>query len=269
MKRKNTTTNPAARTQNPSATAPAQAAKKILAPFAVAASAATYGPFAPQNAPLQAQTGSPANPSSIHFRRLTQYLAVSSTMYCKVPAFDTIFVMQAGRKEAKEKQRPTGTNQKQETIKPKYMSLSIKTFALVAMLFTASSTFATTTNDDSNETVKVAFHKDFKKAEMMSAEAKTTYTKVTFKLNDVIMYAFYSDNGQLLAVTRNITSNQLPIQLLLEVKKNYNDCWISDLFELTGDGVSTYYITLENADSKVTLRSNGTDNWETYEKKAK
>jgi hypothetical protein len=136
------------------------------------------------------------------------------------------------------------------------------------MLFTASSTFAAT-NDDSNETVKVAFHKDFKKAEMMSSEAKATFTKVTFKMNDVIMYAFYSTNGQLLAVSRNITSNQLPIQLLLEVKKNYNDCWITDLFELTGDGMSTYYITVENADSKVTLRSNGTDSWDIYEKKAK
>ena len=213
-------------------------------------------------------TGAAANPSSSDFHRLTQYLAFQGTMYCKVPAFDTIFVMQAGRKEAKEKQKPTGTNQKQETIKPKYMSLAIKTFALVAMLLTASSTFATPT-DDSNETVKVAFHKDFKKAELTATEIKATYTKLTFKLNGVVMYAFYSDNGQLLAVTRNITSNQLPIQLLLEVKKNYSEYWISDLFELTGDGASNYYITLENADNSVTLRSNGTDSWDVYNKKSK
>ena len=148
------------------------------------------------------------------------------------------------------------------------MSLSIKTFALVAMLLTASSTFATPT-DDSNGAVKVAFHKDFKKAELTATEVKATYTKLTFKLNGVVMYAFYSDNGQLLAVTRNITSDQLPIQLLLEVKKNYSDYWITDLFELTGDGASNYYITLENADQRVTLRSNGSDTWETYEKKAK
>ena len=148
------------------------------------------------------------------------------------------------------------------------MSLSIKTFALVAMLLTASSTFATPT-DDSNGAVKVAFHKDFKKAELTATEVKATYTKLTFKINGVVMYAFYSENGQLLAVTRNITSNQLPIQLLLEVKKDYSDYWITDLFELTGDGASNYYITLENADQRVTLRSNGSDSWETYEKKAK
>lgn len=203
------------------------------------------------------------NPSSSDYHRLTQYSAFHGTMYCKVPSNDIIFVMQAGKKSKKNK----STNFR-KTIKPKYMSLSIKTFALVAMLLTASSTFATPT-DDSNEAVKVAFHKDFKKAELTSTEVKATYTKLTFKLNGVVMYAFYSDNGQLLAVTRNITSNQLPIQLLLEVKKNYSDYWISDLFELTGDGASNYYITLENADQRVTLRSNGSDTWETYEKRTK
>jgi len=196
-------------------------------------------------------------------------------MYCKVPSNDIIFVMQAGRKGKVENKKADQNgktknqiNQFFQTIKPKYMSLSIKTFALVAMLLTASSTFATPT-DDSNEAVKVAFHKDFKKAQLTATEVKATFTKLTFKLNGVVMYAFYSDNGQLLAVTRNITSNQLPIQLLLEVKKNYADYWISDLFELTGDGASNYYITLENADQRVTLRSNGSDSWETYEKRSK
>ncbi|HEY4110371.1 hypothetical protein [Puia sp.] len=147
------------------------------------------------------------------------------------------------------------------------MSLSIKTFAFVAMLLTASSTFATPTHD-SNEAVRVAFHKDFKKAELMTSEVKATFTKLTFKMNGVVMYAFYSDNGQLLAVTRNITSNQLPIQLLLDLKADYASYWISDLFELTGEGASNYYITVENADQRVTLRSNGSG-WDVYEKKSK
>jgi hypothetical protein len=136
------------------------------------------------------------------------------------------------------------------------------------MLLTFSSSYATPT-DDSNEAVKVAFHKDFKKAELMGTEVRPNFTKLTFKMNDVVMYAFYSDNGQLLAVTRNITSNQLPIQLLLEVKRDYSDYWITDLFELNGDGASNYYITLENPNSRVTLRSSGSDSWAVYDKKVK
>lgn len=142
---------------------------------------------------------------------------------------------------------------------------------VTAMLLTVgiSSSFADTATNVHNDVVKASFRKDFKKAELMGTEVKPNYTKLTFKLNDVIMYAFYSDNGNLLALSRNIRSNQLPIQLLLEVKRNYSDYWISDLFELTGDGASNYYITVENADTRVTLRSSSSDTWEVYERKVK
>jgi len=80
------------------------------------------------------------------------------------------------------------------------------------------------------------------------------------------MFAFYSDNGDLLAVTRNIRSSQLPISLLLELKNKYNSYWISDLFELIVDDQSNYYITLENDNSKLTLRSSDNNSWEKYEK---
>jgi hypothetical protein len=102
----------------------------------------------------------------------------------------------------------------------------------------------------------------------MQKEAGKNFTKFTFKLNDVVLSAFYNENGQLLAITRNIQSNQLPLQLLMQVKKDYGNYWISDLFEYSGDGSSNYYITLETADSRVILRSNGTE-WEVYDKKVK
>jgi hypothetical protein len=146
-----------------------------------------------------------------------------------------------------------------------------KKIALVAAILLTvgvSSSFADTT-DAHNDAVTTSFRKDFKKAELMGTEVRPSYTKLTFKINDVIMYAFYSGNGNLLAVSRNIRSNQLPIQLLLEVKRSYADYWISDLFELTGEGASNYYITVENADTRVTLRSSGTDTWEVYERKVK
>ena len=139
-----------------------------------------------------------------------------------------------------------------------------------AMLLTVgiSSSFATPTNDRT-DAVTTSFHKDFKKAELLTTEPSRNYTKLTFKMNDMVLFAFYSEDGQLLAVTRNIKSNQLPINLLLQIKQNYGNYWISDLFELTSDGANAYYITLENADSKVTLRSSGSDSWDVYTKKTK
>lgn len=138
-----------------------------------------------------------------------------------------------------------------------------------ALLLTVgiSSSFATP-NDGGNDAATASFRKDFKKAEVMQKETGKNFTKFTFKLNDVVLSAFYNENGQLLAITRNIQCNQLPLQLLIQVKKDYANYWISDLFEYTADGTSSYYITLETADSRVILRSNGTD-WDVYDKKAK
>ncbi|HEX3933860.1 MAG TPA: hypothetical protein VHW43_04220 [Puia sp.] len=145
-----------------------------------------------------------------------------------------------------------------------------KKIALATALFLTvgiSSSFATPTEGD-NDVATASFHKDFKKAEVMQKEAGKNFTKFTFKLNDVVLFAFYNENGQLLAITRNIQSNQLPVQLLIDLKKNYANYWISDLFEYTGDDTSSYYITLENCDNRVILRSNGIY-WEVYDKKAK
>jgi hypothetical protein len=140
----------------------------------------------------------------------------------------------------------------------------------VALLLTIgiTSSFAAPTNDK-NDVIRASFQKDFKKAELMGLESSPNYTRLTFKMNDMILYAFYSDKGELLAVTRNIKSSQLPIQLLLDLKRDYANYWITDLFEFNGDGTNSYYITVENADSVVTLRANSSDNWQLYSRRNK
>ena len=142
-------------------------------------------------------------------------------------------------------------------------------FALTAALLLTlgvSTSFAANTTD--NGGVNASFRKDFKQAELLSTDAGKDYTKVTFKMNGVILSAFYNDNGELLAMTHNITSSQLPINLLMQIKRDHTDCWISDCFEMVSNGETSYYITLENADIKLTLHSNGSD-WETYSRTTK
>jgi hypothetical protein len=162
------------------------------------------------------------------------------------------------------------TNTTRQTV----LNMSKKVAFMIAMVFTIGITSSFATPSDSpvdaiSGQVKASFRKDFQKAELMTSEVGKQFTKLTFKMNDMVMYAFYSDNGELLAVTRNIRSSQLPIQLLLQLKKNYSDYWISDLFELTGEELSNYYVTIEDADKKITLRSTDNSNWEVYEKTAK
>jgi hypothetical protein len=155
------------------------------------------------------------------------------------------------------------------TIKLKNMKRSIYQFALAtALILTVgiSSSFATPVNDLDN--INASFHKDFRKAELLATNVTADYTKLTFKMNGMVLFAFYSGDGKLLAVTHNIVSTQLPIQLMMDLRRNYSDYWVSDLFECDADGNTSYFLTIENADSKVTLRSNGGD-WETYTKSTK
>jgi hypothetical protein len=146
-----------------------------------------------------------------------------------------------------------------------------KKFALMAALFLTvgiGSSFATPTHNG-DDIVIASFHKEFRTADVVQVENKKEYTKVTFRLNDVIMFAYYSEDGDLLAVVRNILSTQLPIRLLMELKENHADCWITDLFELDRNGQTIYYVSLENSDVKTTLRSADSTNWETYQKENK
>ncbi len=119
-----------------------------------------------------------------------------------------------------------------------------------------------------NDVIAV-FHKEFRSADVMQVEKKKDYTKVTFQMNGVVMFAYYSKDGDLVAVVRNILSTQLPIRLLMELKQNNPDCWITDLFEVDHDGQTVYYASLENSALKLTLRSADNSSWETYQKENK
>jgi hypothetical protein len=50
------------------------------------------------------------------------------------------------------------------------------------------------------------------------------------------------------------------------LRKDYSDYWVSDLFEVVKNGRTEYYVTLENADKKIVLQSSGSNEWEEYRK---
>jgi hypothetical protein len=119
--------------------------------------------------------------------------------------------------------------------------------------------------DAANRKVRLSFKQDFKNARLLSSEVHTHFTKLTFRMNDMVLFAYYADNGKLLAVVRNILSSQLPTDLQADLKSSYGDYWITELFELNGEGQNCYYISLENADTKLVLRSTGDNTWEVYQ----
>lgn len=152
----------------------------------------------------------------------------------------------------------------------KTLQQSKKVALMLALLMTVGISYSfAAPSDEVSLDVRTSFRKDFKGAQLINTEVKKVYTKLTFTMHDVVFSAFYSDNGELLAVTRNILSSQLPVNLMLTLKNNYSAYWITELFELNGSDQSSYYVSLESADQKLTLRSNDGNNWEVYQKTAK
>ena len=140
--------------------------------------------------------------------------------------------------------------------------------ATAVMLVTVlSSAFAN--KSEINQRALQSFKKDFMTARNVSWEQQREYSKATFSLYNHVMFAYYNQDGELMAVIRNILSEQLPIRLMTEVKNKYKGYWISELFEVATEGQTTYYVTLENSDEKLVLQSNGFDQWSSYKKEKK
>ncbi|HEV2355453.1 MAG TPA: hypothetical protein VGR89_14490 [Puia sp.] len=141
--------------------------------------------------------------------------------------------------------------------------------SLATMITMGFSAFATGNDNGVTPEARDAFKKDFATARDIKWDQANHFLRATFSFNDQVLTAYYNANGDLQAVVRNITSDQLPISLVTSLRKDYTDFWISDLFEVSSAGTTTYYVTLENSDKKVVLRSDDLASWSVYSKERK
>ena len=147
-------------------------------------------------------------------------------------------------------------------MKKQFITLSL------AVVVTISSAFAGNNYGASDKAIK-SFNKEFAQATDVQWDTNRDFQKATFHLNGQLMFAYYSAEGELLALSRNLITTQLPIRLSASLKQQYANYWVSDLFEMASNNESSYYITIENADSSTVLRAIGSGDWEVYKKTKK
>lgn len=139
----------------------------------------------------------------------------------------------------------------------------------LAMFVTLGTMSAFADSADVSPKVLNAFNNDFNSAKEVEWSVGSNFYRAAFTFNDNHVFAFYNTNGELLGLTRYISSLDLPMNLQISVKKNYSDYWISDLFEVANNDGTNYYITLENADTKIVMKANANSDWKTYNKMRK
>ena len=147
------------------------------------------------------------------------------------------------------------------------MKKRILLLSIALVSFTAFS-FAAETPAVSKNIVS-SFNKQFSNAHDIQWDTHANYVKAQFTMNDMVLFAFFNENGDLLAITRFISPNQLPLSLLSSLKKDFTNYWVSDLFEIQTEAGTSYYATLENADQTVVLKSEGVSGWMTFQKERK
>ena len=114
-----------------------------------------------------------------------------------------------------------------------------------------------------NQKVLDAFKTEFASATDVEWSIGGDYYKASFNYNGKYIFAYYDENGEMLGMARNLSPLDLPLALQTNLKKNYEGFWVSDLFEAVKSDDTSYYVTLENADTKIVLKSED-NSWSQY-----
>lgn len=141
-----------------------------------------------------------------------------------------------------------------------------KIITLALMLTTITITSFANNAKLINQKVVNSFSRSFTNVEDIRWEVKNDIYKVTFKTGGKEMYAYYNGQGEMMAVTRNIHIDQLPLALSGDLKSKFNDSWMSDLFEVSANGETAYYATIESATHITIYKSEGATGWAIYKK---
>lgn len=137
-----------------------------------------------------------------------------------------------------------------------------KIIVALAMTLAVSTSFAFTGGEETiNKKAINAFKTEFVGATNTTWTAGSDYYSVAFFMNGQELVAHYTTSGELMYVTRNISPANLPISLQKDLKKSFDNYWITDLFEVANQAGTSYYVTLETADSKVILKSVNGARW--------
>ncbi len=110
-----------------------------------------------------------------------------------------------------------------------------------------------------------SFKKTFSTAKDVTWSTSNDLYKADFVYRSQYITAYYDAEGNMLALTKNILSTELPLLLGTSLREHYSNHWISEVLEVSTEDGSRYYVTLENADEKVVLKS-VQNNWSVAKK---
>lgn len=108
--------------------------------------------------------------------------------------------------------------------------------------------------------VRAAFQNDFSKASQVKWEKTSDFYFASFMLHGVSVDAAYSEDGDLVGTSRSIAAEQMPLSVSLSIAEKYAGYQVAaTVLELSYEGLTRYYVSVENEKQTVKLKcfSNG------------
>ncbi len=137
--------------------------------------------------------------------------------------------------------------------------------ATTAFLLSISVTFANNLPPVPETIVRELSH-EFKNVSNVQWKTTSDYYKASFTVDGRPLDAFYSFDGNLIAQSRKISLDQLPMSLIKEAKEKGAANQVTDLFELLTNRGTEYFITFNSGKNAKTYQSNGYS-WNSYQPK--
>ena len=141
-------------------------------------------------------------------------------------------------------------------------------FFILAVTFSLTSLSSFASDIKISPAALESFKYSFKHASEVNWTAGENFYRADFHQDGQYLTAFFDGDGAFLAVTKNITSTQLPVKLQTSLKKQQEGFWITNLIEVAKESGTSYYVTLENADTRIIYKASGSS-WEVYQKVTK
>ena len=142
------------------------------------------------------------------------------------------------------------------------------TTLLAALMLISIATFASDSTKPSEQLQK-EFSREFAKATDVQWERVANYYKASFIEDGQYLVAYFDESNQLESVSRNISTNMLPLILQKDLKDKLSESlWITDCFELLKENGTEYFVVLENADQKTIYQADEFG-WNVYKRTEK
>ncbi|HWB24009.1 MAG TPA: hypothetical protein VG738_00950 [Chitinophagaceae bacterium] len=128
------------------------------------------------------------------------------------------------------------------------------------LFFTAIAALAITASSFAKEPETVSMRAknqltaEFKDAKNVHWQAKNNLLEASFEWNGQKLQAFYNQDGDEIALSREITLDRLPVKALQAVNEKYSGYKTTEAIEFNSTEVGlSYYLSMENGNKKVIL----------------